>query len=69
MDERLIKFSFDASDIKEFKQSFIKYKGKWLDAVICTCTEDYIYTPPLIVHYNDFKKMLNEYNKKNAEIK
>ena len=48
---------------------FIKYKDEWLDAVVVTFGENNFETPPLIVHYDKFKTMINEHNTKSTEIK
>ena len=49
------------------RQTYVEHEGEWLDAVVCTFTDNNFETPPLIVHYNEFKRMLNEYNKKNTK--
>ena len=64
--EKFVKYSFDATKISEIRQTFIKYKEQWLDAVVVTYGEDNYETPPLIIHYDEFKKQLNEHNKKNT---
>lgn len=66
-EHRFVKYSFDASTIVEIRQTFVKYKGEWLDAVVCTYTENNFETPPLLVEYNRFKEMLDEYNKESTE--
>lgn len=67
--EKMVKYCFDASNIKEMRQSYVKYKGEWLDAVIVSYSEEYIMTPPLIIHYDELKKILDEYHNKNTTIK
>ena len=67
MEQRFVKYSFDPSTVVEMRQTFVEYKGEWLDAVVCTYTENNFETPPLLVHYNEFKRMLDEYNKESTE--
>ena len=69
MEHRFVKYSFDPSLISEFRQTYVKYKEEWLDAVIVTFGENNFETPPLIVHYDKFKTMINEHNTKSTEIK
>ena len=64
---KFVKYSFDPSTIVEMRQTYVEHEGEWLDAVVCTFTDNNFETPPLIVHYNEFKRMLNEYNKKNTK--
>ena len=67
LDEKFVKYSFDPSTIVEMRQTYVEHEGEWLDAVVCTFKDNNFETPPLLVHYNEFKKMLNEYNKKNTK--
>lgn len=67
MEQRFVKYAFDPTTIVEVRQTFVKYKQEWLDAVVCTYTENNFETPPLLVHYKEFKRMLDEYNKKGIE--
>lgn len=67
MEQRFVKYSFDPSTIVEMRQTFVKYQEEWLDAVVCTFTENNFETPPLLVHYDKFKRMLDEYNKESTE--
>ena len=67
MEQRFVKYAFDPTTIVEVRQTFVKYKQEWLDAVVCTYTENNFETPPLLVHYKEFKRMLDEYNKKSTE--
>ena len=67
MEQRFVKYAFDPTTIVEVRQTFVKYKQEWLDAVVCTYTENNFKTPPLLVHYKEFKRMLDEYNKKSTE--
>lgn len=67
MEHKFVKYSFDPSTIVEMRQTYVEHEGEWLDAVVCTFTDNNFETPPLIVHYNEFKRMLNEYNKKNTK--
>ena len=69
LDEKFVKYSFDPSLISEVRQTFIKYKDEWLDAVVVTFGENNFETPPLIVHYDKFKKMINEHYTKSTETK
>ena len=66
-EQRFVKYAFNPTTIVEVRQTFVKYKQEWLDAVVCTFTENNFETPPLLVHYDKFKRMLDEYNKKNIE--
>ena len=59
LDEKFVKYSFDPSSISEVRQTFIKYKDEWLDAVVVTFGENNLETPPLIIHYDKFKIMIN----------
>lgn len=36
MEQRFVKYAFDPSTIVEMRQTFVKYKEEWLDAVVCT---------------------------------
>jgi len=68
-EERIVKYSFDASNIAEVRETFIKYKGEWEDAVCATfaMTDKVITeTPPLLVSYEEFKRKVNEYNQKSS---
>lgn len=67
MEHKFVKYSFDPSTIVEMRQTYVEHEGEWLDAVVCTFTDNNFEIPPLIVHYNEFKRMLNEYNKKNTK--
>ena len=67
IEQRFVKYAFDPSTIVEMRQTFVKYQEEWLDAVVCTFTENNFETPPLLVHYNKFKRMLDEYNKESTE--
>lgn len=69
LEERFVKYSFDPSYIAEIRQTFVRYKGEWVDSVVVTFTENNYETPPLIVHYDEFKKILNEHNTKNSKTK
>lgn len=67
-DQKIVKYSFDASNIVEIRQTFIKYKDNFMDAVCVTFLMDRVpsTTPPLLISYNNFKEKLNEYNKKGS---
>lgn len=68
-EEKIVKYSFDASKIAEIRETFIKYKGEWQNAVCATfaMTDKVITeTPPLLISYEDFKRKVNEHNQKNS---
>ena len=67
LEKRFVKYSFDPSTIIEIRQTFVMYKQRWLDAVVCVFTDQNLETPPLLVHYDKFKRMLDEYNKENIK--
>ena len=67
MEQKFVKYAFNPTTITEVRQTFVKYGQEWLDAVVCTFTENTLETPPLLIHYDKFKKMLDEYNKKSTE--
>ena len=67
MEQRFVKYAFDPTTIVEIRQTFVKYKQEWLDAIVCTYTENNFETPPLLIHYKEFKRMLDEYNKKSTK--
>ena len=68
-DQKFVKYSFDPTNIVEVRQTYVEYKGEWLDAVVVTFTENNYETPPLLVHYDKFKTMINEHNTKSTETK
>lgn len=67
--EKMVKYCFDVSNIVEMRQTYVKYKEQWLDAVVVSYSEEYIMTPPLVIHYDELKKILNEHHNKNIKIK
>lgn len=63
-EERITKYSFDATLITAYRQTYVRYKSRWLEAVVCCLDPEYFETPPLLVEYDKFKKDLEELKKK-----
>src|SRR5690606_9420204 len=57
LNDRIVSYSFSPDQIIEVRQSFVKYKGNWENAVVCGFTKGkYNFeTPPLLVDYEEFK--------------
>lgn len=68
-DEKIVKYSFKATDLIELRQTYVEYEGETYDSVVVsydvkgTC---YV-TPPLLVSYENFKTQYNEHYKKSIE--
>ena len=67
-EERIVKYSFDATKVLEIRQTFVNYKEEPVDAVVVTWGDNYE-TPPLMISYDEFKVKYNEYYKKDTSIK
>jgi hypothetical protein len=63
-EEKITKYSFDATLITAYRETFVKYKDRWLPAVVCCLDPEYFETPPLLVEYNKFKEDLKELKEK-----
>lgn len=68
-EERIVKYSFNPTKILEVRQTFVKYRGDWRDSVIVTYGDDNFETPPLLATFEEFKRKVNEHNKKIIETK
>jgi len=71
IDERIVKYCFDPTHIVEAKQTFIRYKGEWVDAVIAMYLMNGKLpneTPFLLTTYKEFKERIDEHNKKSFKI-
>lgn len=73
VEEKIVKYSFNISgEIVEIRETFVKYLSEWLPAICVSFTTKegtFIDTPPLLVTYEEFKRNLNEHNKKNTQVK
>lgn len=67
-EEKIAKYSFNPSEIYEYRQTYVKYKGDILDAVTVTFTSHLYETPALLIHYDEFKERLKQWNENNQEI-
>ena len=66
-EEKIVKYAFDCSKIVEVRQTFVRYKGEFLPAVVATYSKDLLYTPPLLTTFEEFKNKVNEHNKQNTK--
>lgn len=71
-EEKIVKYSFNAKNIVEVRETFVEYQNEWQPAVCVmfgaldrVMTE----TPPLLTTYGEFKRRLNEYNKESTKTK
>lgn len=69
LEERIVKYSFNPTKILEVRQTFVKYRGDWRDAVIVTYGDRDFETPPLLTTFEEFKRKVNEHNKKIIKTK
>lgn len=68
-EEKLVSYAFDPSTILEVRQTFVMYQNRWEDATIVVIGKSTHYdSPPLLVHYDEFKKDLKEWNETNKKI-
>lgn len=67
VEERIVKYSFDPKRVTEYRQSFVRYKEQWVDAVVCTLKPLMHETPLLLTSYEDFKTTLDGYNKESLK--
>lgn len=69
VEEVITKYTFKYDHIVSYIQTFVFYKNKAEDAIICT----YIYknevfdTPALLIKYTDFKQKIKENEQNNSE--
>jgi hypothetical protein len=72
-EEIIVKYSFEATEIKEVRETFIKYQGELHPAVVATfkISQEVIQeTPPLLCTWDEFhSKIYEQYNKKSLKAK
>lgn len=64
--EKIVKYYFDCSQIHEIRETKITYQDEWVDAIVVTFSSKFIVTPALLCSVEEFKRMLDEHNKKNS---
>ncbi len=71
IEERIVKYAFDASNIVEIRETLSKFGDGWEPAISVTyMVKGKVFdTPPLLIEYQEFKKIINGNNKKSTETK
>ena len=63
-EEKITKYSFDATQVTAYRQTYVRYNNRWIEAVVCCLDPQYFETPPLLVEYDKFVQDLKELKEK-----